>query len=146
MTQNLYSWANENLSDSRARAFKDALRKIEDSKFSAEWSEARRGCDTIVREHVIARQDEIKSIESQASEQIDALTAQIAVLKSQVLTLENARDEAVMSIRTAGYQTAEYKEQEALASALWNRDDEAVQPQRDALVAKYAKAQAKVSA
>ena len=145
-TTNYYSWANENLSDNRARAFKEALRKIDDSKFSDEWKNASRECDVLVRDYVMAHKEEITGIENKAAQEINALQAQIAELNAKVLAIKEARDEAVMQIRTGGYRTDEYARQSQLASDLWHRDDAAVQPLRDALVAKYAAAQAKASA
>lgn len=145
-TTNYYNWANENLSDSRARAFKEMLRKIDDSKFSDEWRNASRKCDQIADDYYIAHKDEITAIETEARNKVQTLQQQIQELQEQVWAINKECQNAVMRIRCAVYSTQEYKEQEALASDLWNRDDAIVQPLREALVAKYATAQAKANA
>lgn len=143
---NYYQWASENLSESRARAFKNALRDIDSEKFSPEWAEARKNAEQMVRDHAVAHANEIADIEAQAKLEMDALKQQIAELEAKLSAVREARDEAVMSVRISVYSSEEYTKLDDLASALWRRDDEAAEPKRQALMAKYAAAQAKVSA
>ena len=84
MATNLYSWADKNLSKQRARAFKNALREIDDSKFSAEWREASAKCDQIADDYYRAHKDEIVAIETEAHTKTEVLQAQIKRLQEQV--------------------------------------------------------------
>lgn len=146
MTTNLYSWASENLSEQRARAFKNALREIDNDKFSDEWREAQRELGAIVSAHEVAVKNDVATVQTQAQAQLDTILAQIAELQAKADAIRSERDDKVMRIRCAVYKSAEYAAQEEITSALWRRDDEAVEPKRQALVAKYSAAQAKVGA
>ena len=146
MEQNLYNWANENLSEQRARAFKNALARINNNKFSDEWKNAQRALNEIVNAHEIAIKNDVVEIGADAQTRLDAIQAQLAELQAQADAIRAERDDKVMQIRCAVYKSAEYAAQEEITSALWRRDDEAVEPKRQALVAKYSAAQAKVGA
>jgi hypothetical protein len=143
--QNLFGWANETLSPSRARAFFNKMVEINDSRFSAEWREANKAADAIEREARAARADEIKAIETAARQKQAEIEAQIAALREEQTAIREAGEAAVDAIRSEINKTPALVETRELLSALWHRDDQAVEPQRQALVAKYIAAQAKAA-
>jgi len=143
--QNLFGWAQQALSTSRARAFENALLEINDKKFSAEWSETSTAANAIERDARIARADEIKAIETAARQKREEIEAQIEALRSEQAAIREAGDAAVDAVRREINQTPALVEAREVLSALWNRDDQAAEPQRQALVAKYIAAQAKAA-
>lgn len=143
--QNLFGWANETLSTPRARAFYNALVEINDSRFSAEWREANKVADAIERDARIARADEIKAVETAARQKRDEIEAQIEALRSEQAAIREAGEAAVDAIRSEINKTPALVEAREVLSALWNRDDQAAEPKRQALVAKYIAAQAKAA-
>lgn len=143
--QNLFGWANETLSAPRARAFFNKMVEINDSRFSAEWREANKVADAIEREARAARADEIKAIETAARQKQAEIEAQIAALREEQTAIREAGEAAVDAIRSEINKTPALVETRELLSALWHRDDQAVEPQRQALVAKYIAAQAKAA-
>jgi cysteinyl-tRNA synthetase len=144
--QNLFGWANQALSVSRARAFANALVEINNNKFSAQWSEASEVVNTIERDARIARADEIKAIETATRQKQAEIEAQIEALRSEQAATREAGDAAVDAIRSEINKTPALVEARETLSALWRRDDQAVEPLRQALVAKYIAAQAKANA
>lgn len=144
--QNLFAWARQALSTSRARAFENALLAIDYSKFSAQWREARQVVDAIERDARIARAGEIDAIKVAAREKAAALDVQIAALRDEQIAIREACDAAADAIHSEINQTAALVEAHKWLSALWNRDDQAAEPQRQALVVKYIAAQAKAGA
>ena len=143
---NYHKWARENLSAPRARAFSNALSEIDNNKWSEEYKEASRVADGIVRAHESAVSDEVLAIVTDAESKSAAIRDQIRQLTAQMDDIQNEANERVMQLRTAVYQSVEYKEAAEKASELWQRDDDAVEPLRQALIEKYSKAQAKVGA
>ena len=144
--QSLFVWARQALSAPRARAFENALRAIDDSRFSAEWNEARRMADAIEREARRARAGEIEAVRTVARKKIEALEAQIATLRDEQIAIRKASDEAENVIYSEVNKLPAVVTAYETATALWHRDNDAVVPQRQALVAKYITAQAKVGA
>lgn len=143
---NYYKWASETLSKPRARAFKNALQEIDNSKWSAEHREARAAVDAIAQAHDKAVWPQVTEIQNQARAQVAAIEEQIRQLHEQAREINKQADDAVWALRGAVYKTIEYTAASELASALWHRDDDAVEPKRRALMEKYAAAQAKVGA
>lgn len=143
---NYYKWASETLSAPRARAFKDALQAIDNSKWSDEHRAARAAVDAIVKAHDQAVWGKVTEIRNQAEAQATALEEQARKLQEQAREIRKQADDATWVVRGAVYETAEYKTAAEISSALWHRDDDAVEPKRRALMEKYAKAQAKVGA
>ena len=141
--QNLFGWAQQALSTSRARAFTNALVEINDSKFSAEWCELSTATNELERNARIARADEIKAIETATRQKQAEIEAQIEALRSEQAAIREAGDAAVDAIRSEINKTPALVEARETLSALWNRDDQAAEPLRQALVAKYVAAQAK---
>jgi hypothetical protein len=144
--QSLFAWARQALSASRARAFENALIAIDDSRFSAEWYEASRVAMAIERDARIARAGEIEAIRTVAREKVSVLEAQIAVLRDEQIAIRKASDVAENAIYSEINKTPALVEAHEVTTTLWHRDNDAVAPQRQALVAKYITAQAKASA
>jgi hypothetical protein len=143
---NYYKWANENLSAPRARAFHEALRKIDDSKWSEEYKEASRVADALVVAHELAVRDQVDTIAAETEARAAELRAQLREIQAKLDVLYRDANDAQMKVRTAVYKSAEHIEATEKARELWQRDDQAVEPLRQALVEKYTKAQAKVGA
>jgi butyrate kinase len=146
MSNNLYIWANENLSTARARSFTEKLRQIDNSKFSAEWQQARQILDSLERSHVMNNREEIQAVQDEAQKKTDAIKEQIKELQNQIEEIDAEMVAKTTAIRCAIYRDNTYLTQEEICTALWHRDDQAVQAQRDALVAKYQAAQEKAGA
>ena len=146
MSENLYKWATENLSPSRARVFADKLREIESNKFSSEWQQARGILDSMERTHLLNNQEEIAEIQETTRNRVDALQKQIDELHREIEEVRAQGQQEVMKVRCAIYVDPTYVAQNDIVSELWIRDDEAIQPLRDALVAKYQAAQEKAGA
>ena len=144
--QNLFGWAQEALSTSRARAFENALVEINSNKFSAEWCELSTAANELERNARIARADEIKAIETATRQKQAEIEAQIEALRNEQIAIRQAGDAAVDAIRSEINQTPALVEARETLSALWNRDDQAAEPLRQALVAKYIAAQTKANA
>jgi len=143
--QGLYAWATQALSAQRARAFHNALRALEDSRFSADWREANKAEDAVVREARLARASEISAIEATARQKVAALEDQIRVLREQADAVREAGYELVAVINSEVYNTPECKAAREVCSAIWHRDNDAIEPQRQALVAKYIAAEGKAN-
>ena len=141
--QNLFGWAQQALSTSRARAFATALVEINDNKFSAEWCELSTATNELERNARIARADEIAAVRAAAREKAAVLEAQIAALRDEQIAIRKVSDAAEEAIYGEINKTPALVEAREALSALWNRDDQAVEPLRQALVAKYVAAQAR---
>lgn len=146
MSNNLYIWAKENLSPARARSFTDKLRDIENSKFSSEWRQARQILDSLEHSHYLNNKDGIQAIKDEAQTKTDAIRQQIKDLENQIEEIDAEMVAQVARISSAIYRDYTYQTQQEICDALWHRDDEAIQPLRDALVAKYQAAQEKAGA
>jgi hypothetical protein len=144
--QSLFAWARQALSASRARAFENALVAIDDSRFSAEWHEASRVAMAAEREARIARADEIEAIRVAAREKLAVLEAQIATLRDEQIAIRKANDAAENVIYSEINKAPAVVAAHEVTTALWHRDNDAVAPQRQALVAKYIAAQSKAGA
>jgi hypothetical protein len=143
---NYHVWARENLSTPRARAFSKALSEIDNSKWSEEYKEARLVVDGIEHAHAVAVQAQLEEIAVEAEAQAAELRNQLRGIQSKLTALYNDAEAARMKVRTAVYASPEYVAAADKVSELWQRDDDAVEPLRQALVEKYSKAQAKVGA
>ena len=143
--QSLYVWATQALSPQRARAFHNALRALEDSRFSSEWREANRVVDAAEHEARLARADEIKAIEAEARQKVATLEDQIRVLREQADAVREAGYKAVSIINSEACNTPKCKTARDTATAIWHRDNDAIKPQRQALVVKYTAAEAKAA-
>jgi len=144
--QSLFAWARQALSASRARAFENALVAIDNSRFSAEWNEASRVAQAAEREARIARADEIEAIRAAAREQLAVIEAQIAALRDEQIAIREGVDAAENVIHSEINKAPAVVAARKTSSELWHRDNDAVAPQRQALVAKYIAAQAKAGA
>lgn len=136
-------WAEENLSAPRARAFKNALRELEDKKFSSEFWEARNNEDKMRREFALSKREETEAILSKAHQESEELEKQARLLMTQASKVRDEAREEVSRIISGVYETEEYKAEHARASEIWHRDDAIFQPKVLALMEKYQEAQAK---
>lgn len=143
---NLWKWASETLSAPRKRAFDNALRHIEDNKFSKELWAARKEAEALVQAHTVAIHDEVVAIEKQTNARMDVIREQIKDLQNEMEEIRVAGHEKVLNIRCEIYKNDEYIAADAKARALFERDDAAAEPLRQALVAKYSQAQEKANA
>lgn len=138
---NPYKWAQENLSPARARAFREAYRKLENSKFSQEFFAEHRKTEDIRIAFVRANLDKTNAIENEADKEASALEAQAHELLKKARELRVlARDEA-SKIQAEVYNDEAYKAQREKESEAWRRDHEAFKPKAQALMDKYFKAQ-----
>ena len=138
---NPYWWAQENLSEPRARAFWKAYRELENAKLSEEYRAEWRKEEEIRIAYIRANLEKTDAIEAKARQEADALEEQARELVNKAQELRKQAFEEKVKIQSEVYQTDEYKAQRAKASELWQRDDEAFQPKVQALMDKYLKAQ-----
>ena len=136
-------WAEENLSAPRARAFKNALRELEDKKFSSEFWEARNNEDKMRREFALSKREETDEIQRKAHQKSEELEKQAKLLMIQASKVRDEAREEVSRIISGVYETEEYKAENAKASELWHKDDAIFQTKVLALMEKYQEAQAK---
>ena len=136
-----HKWAQENLSEPRARAFWRAYRELENAKSSeeyrAEWCKE----EEIRIAYIRANLEKTNAIEAKARQEADELEEQARELINKAQELRKQAYEETSKIKSEVYQTDEYKAQRAKASELWQRDDEVFQPKVQALMDKYLKAQ-----
>ena len=136
-----YKWAQENLSEPRARAFLRAYRELENARSSEEYRAEARKEEEIRVAYIRANLAKTDAIEAKAHQEADALEKQAQELMNRARELRTQAFEEKVRIQSEVYQTDEYKAQRARASALWQRDDEVFQPKVQALADKYLKAQ-----
>jgi hypothetical protein len=136
-----YKWAQENLSEPRARAFWKAYREVENKKLGAEWRTESQKCDQIVEAFEMKVQEQVQAIEEKGYKEAEEIEEQGRELIRKAQELREKIRHSTITIRIGVYQTDEYKAQWAKASELWHRDDEAFQPRVQALMDKYLKAQ-----
>jgi len=144
--QSLFAWARQALSASRARAFENALRSLEDSRFSNEWGVASQNVQAAERQARLDRAGEIEAIESDARQKVAEIEAQISALRDEQIAIRKASDAASNVIFGETNQVPAVVAARKISSELWHRDNDAIAPQRQALVAKYIAAQAKAGA
>lgn len=138
---NAYRWARENLSEPRARAFEKAFRLIDGSKWSDEYHQERRKEEEIKIAFYRSKLEQTNEIEKKAYQEADELEKQAHELMKKAQQLRTQAREEVSRIQGEVYDTEEHKAQRAKVSALWHRDNDAIQPQIQALMEKYLKAQ-----
>lgn len=136
-----YKWAQENLSEPRARAFWKAYRELENKKLGADWRTESQKCDQIVEAFEMKVQEQVQAIEEKGYKEAEEIEEQGRELIRKAQELREKVRHATITIRIGVYQTEEYKAQQAKASELWHRDDESFQPKVQALMDKYLKAQ-----
>jgi len=138
---NPYKWAKENLSEPRARAFLRTYRVLENAKLSAEWRIESQKCLQFLEVFEMKVQEQVQAIEEKGYKEAEEIEEQGRELIRKAQELREKIRHSTKTIRIGAYQTDEYKAQQAKASALWHRDDEAFQPRVQALMDKYLKAQ-----
>jgi len=143
--QSLFQWAGQALSTERARAFKNALVAINDSRFSAEWREASRATEAAEAVARQARAGELEAIKLEARQKVAEIEAQISALRDEQIAIRKASDAAENIIHHEISKVPAVVAAQMFSSAIWHRDNDAAEPQRQALVAKYAAAQAKAA-
>ena len=136
-----YKWAQENLSEPRARAFWKAHQELQNAKLSAEWRAESRKCDQIVQAFEMTVQEQVQAIEEKGYKEAEELEKQGHELLRKAQELREQARHNSTTIRIGVYKTDEYKAQLEIASELWHRDDEVFQPKVQALMDKYLKAQ-----
>ena len=136
-----YKWAQENLSEPRARAFWRAYRELERARLSEEYRAEWRKEEEIRIAYIRANLEKTDAIEAKARQEADELEEQARELINKAQELRKQAFEERVKIQSEVYQTDEYKAQRAKASELWQRDDEVFQPKVQALMDKYLKAQ-----
>jgi hypothetical protein len=136
-----YKWAQENLSEPRARAFWRAYRELERARLSEEYRAEWRKEEEIRIAYIRANLAKTDAIEAKARQEADELEEQARELINKAQELRKQAFEERVKIQSEVYQTDEYKAQRAKASELWQRDDEVFQPKVQALMDKYLKAQ-----
>ena len=136
-----YKWAQENLSEPRARAFWRAYRELENKKLGADWRTESQKCDQIVEAFEMKVQEQVQAIEEKGYKEAEEIEEQGRELIRKAQELREKIRHSTITIRIGVYQTDEYKAQQAKASELWHRDDEVFQPKVQALMDKYLKAQ-----
>ena len=136
-----YKWAQENLSEPRARAFWRAYRELENARQSEEYRAEWRKEEEIRIAYIRANLAKTDAIEAKARQEADELEEQARELINKAQELRKQAFEEKVKIQSEVYQTDEYKAQRAKASELWQRDDEVFQPKVQALMDKYLKAQ-----
>lgn len=136
-----YSWAKENLSEPRARAFWKAYRELENAKFSKEYRDEQRKEEEIRIAYIRANLEKTDAIEAKARDEATELEKQANELIRKAQELRERAFEEKVKIQSEVYETEEYKAQRAKTSELWRRDDEVFRPKVQALKDKYLKAQ-----
>ena len=136
-----YKWAQENLSEPRARAFWRAYRELDRAKSSEEYRAEWRKEEEIRIAYIRANLEKTNAIEAKARQEADALEEQARELMSKAGELRKQAFEEKVKIQSEVYQTDEYKTQRAKASKIWGKDDAVFQLKVQALMDKYLKAQ-----
>ena len=136
-----YKWAQENLSEPRARAFWRAYRELERARLSEEYRAEAHKEEEIRIAYIRANLAKTDAIEAKARQKADELEEQARELINKAQELRKQAFEEKVKIQSEVYHTDEYKAQRAKASELWQRDNEAFQPKVQALMDKYLKAQ-----
>ena len=136
-----YKWAQENLSEPRARAFWRAYRELENAKSSEEYRAEWRKEEEIRIAYIRANLAKTDAIEAKARQEADELEEQARELINKAQELRKQAYEETSKIKSEVYQTDEHKAQRAKALELRHRDNEVFQPKVQALMDKYLKAQ-----
>lgn len=135
--QNAWKWAKENLSEKRAAAFYNALRKLDMEKHSQEYWAASRAADAIADDFYRSHYDRVEQIEAAAEEQSREIDRQINELYEKQRALREEARNQVAKIRVQGYNTPEYKAADAKMREIGNKEHTAHLPKVAALMQKY---------
>lgn len=135
--KNAWAWAKNNLSEKRAAAFYNALRKLDMEKHSKEYWAASRATDAIADEYYQAHFDRVEQIENAAEEQSREIDRQINELYAKQRALREEARNQVTKIRIEAYNTPEYKEADQKMREIGNKEHEAHLPKVAALMQKY---------
>lgn len=139
--KNPWAWARENLTEKRREAFYRSLRKLEQEKNTQEYWAASRIADNIADSYYIARYDEVTKIQDEADEECRKIDEQINELYAIKNKIRETASEQITKIRVASYQTQGYKEADAEARAIAQKQNEIYLPKVAALMQKYAERQ-----
>jgi hypothetical protein len=135
--KNAYAWAKKNLSEKRAAAFFNALRKLENEKHSREYWDASRAADAIADDYYRTHFDRVAEIEKLADAQSRSIDEKINELYALQRSIREEARNQVAKIRVQGYSLPEYKEADLKMREIGNREQEAHLPKVAALMQKY---------
>lgn len=135
--KNAYAWAKKNLSEKRAAAFYNALRKLDNEKYSPEYWEAMRKVDAVQDDYFRSQYDRVTEIENETDAQCREIDQQINELYTKQRALREEARNKVSTIRMGAYQLPEYKFATMQMAKIGQKEQEAHLPKVAALMQKY---------
>lgn len=108
---------------------------------SKEWGIEYTRLEKIRIDFIVSSSEETDKIQMAASIKASTLEESAHELLRRAALVRSEAGDEVFSIQNKVREMQEYKDQEAIVSAMWHKDDEVFQPKAQALMDKYLKAQ-----